>query len=67
MSKTLYWLQSGGCGGDTMALLNLETPHLAEFLTIFDIEVLWHPSLSNMSAAEHQHLLDNILSGDQQL
>ena len=30
MSKTLYWIQGGGCGGDTWSLLNADTPDLIE-------------------------------------
>ena len=50
MSSTLYWLQCGGCGGDTMSLLNAESPDLAEVLSLLDVEVLWHPSMSNGSS-----------------
>ena len=38
MTKTLYWLQCGGCGGDSMALLNTESPNLIELLGLLDIE-----------------------------
>ena len=31
-SKTLYWLQCGACGGDSMALLGVESPDLVEAL-----------------------------------
>ena len=67
MKKTLYWLQCGACGGDSMSLLDLESPDLAEFLQLLDIEVLWHPSMSNGSPAEHRRLLDNLVSGRQAL
>ncbi len=63
MSFSVYWLQSGGCGGDTMALLSASSPSLLDLLSALDIEVLWHPSLSNLSAGEHQALLDAIISG----
>lgn len=63
MSKTLFWLQCGGCGGDTMALLNVESPHLLEVLAQLDVEVLWHPSHSNLSPGEYRQLLDDLLAG----
>jgi NiFe hydrogenase small subunit HydA len=63
MSRTLYWLHCGGCGGDTMSLLCLESPDLIEVLRLLDIEVLWHPSLSNSSPAEHEQILERIISG----
>ncbi|MBN1841291.1 MAG: NADH:ubiquinone oxidoreductase [Deltaproteobacteria bacterium] len=67
MSTTLYWLQCGGCGGDSMSLLGLESPDLIELLGLLDIEVLWHPSLSNGSPSEHEKLTERMLSGHQQL
>ena len=43
---TLLWLQSGGCGGCTMSLLNAEAPDLFTALDLARVEVLSHPSLS---------------------
>jgi hydrogenase small subunit len=67
MSMNLYWLQSGGCGGDTMSLLNAEDPSLPEGMESLGIDVLWHPSLSNSSAAEQTMLLDRLTTGEQEL
>ncbi|MDE3166081.1 MAG: NADH:ubiquinone oxidoreductase [Acidobacteriota bacterium] len=67
MSRTLYWLQCGSCGGDSMALLSMESPDFPELLGILDIEVLWHPSLSNGSPDYHRRLLQELLSGDRPL
>lgn len=67
MSATLYWLQCGGCGGDTMSLLNAQSPDLIELLRLLDIEVLWHPSLSNGSPDQHADLRARLLSGEQPL
>lgn len=67
MAKTLYWLQAGGCGGDTSALLNLESPDLLELLGLLDVEMLWHPSLSNGSRSRQRALLGALLSGEQAL
>ena len=67
MSKTLYWLQCGGCGGDSMSLLSQESPELVDLLTMLDIELLWHPSLSTLSSNQHLQLLDRIRSGEQPL
>ena len=38
MSLSLYWLQTGGCGGDTMSLLSAESPDLLEALELLDIK-----------------------------
>ena len=64
---TLYWLQSGGCGGDTWSLFNSELPHLAEFFEVLNIEVLWHASISNIGVADRQLLHEAILSGKRKL
>lgn len=56
----LYWLQSGGCSGDSMSLLNTEN-NLFEIFENLGINLLWHPSLSNISYNEHKKLIDNIL------
>lgn len=67
MGFTLYWLQGGGCGGDTWSLLNLESPSFVELLAMLDVEVLWHPSLSTLNAAEHRHLLEDLAGGSRPL
>jgi len=67
MSHTLFWLQCGGCGGDSMSLLDLESPDLAELLRQNEIRVLWHPSLSAAAPREYAELWDAILCGKQPL
>ncbi|MBI3976749.1 MAG: NADH:ubiquinone oxidoreductase [Chloroflexi bacterium] len=66
-SVSVYWIQCGGCGGDTMAFLDVESPDVLELLDLLDVEVLWHPSLSNGSPAEHRQLVELLLAGEQQL
>ncbi len=63
----LYWLQSGGCSGDSMSLLNMESPDLAELCLSLGLNILWHPSLSNGSSAQHQQLIDDMINGDTSL
>ncbi|MBI5331265.1 MAG: HupU protein [Betaproteobacteria bacterium] len=48
----LLWLQSGGCGGCTLSLLNAEQPDLFQRLEDAGIRLLWHPSLSRESGDE---------------
>ncbi|MDM8535611.1 NADH:ubiquinone oxidoreductase [Desulfobacterales bacterium HSG17] len=67
MAKTLLWVQAGGCGGDSMALLNMEWPNILELLRLGDIEILWHPSLSNGLPKEYQTLLEGLISEEQPL
>jgi hydrogenase small subunit len=50
-----------------MALLSAESPDAVELLSLLDIQVLWHPSFSHGSAAEHNRLIENLLSGQQEL
>ncbi len=67
MPLNLYWLQTGGCGGDTMSMLGAESPNLIEALELLDIKVLWHPSLSNTSTVEMEVIIDRLISGEQAL
>ncbi len=67
MGTTLLWIQAGGCGGDSMSLLNMEKPDILELCRLGDINILWHPSLSTGSAIEYSTLIDKILSGEQPL
>lgn len=63
----LLWLQSGGCGGCSMSLLNAESPDLITMLETAGINLLWHPSLSEQSGTEFIQLLNDIQSGKQAL
>lgn len=67
MAKTLYWLQCGSCGGDSVALLSLESPDFFELLKVLSIDLLWHPSLSNGSPDHHRRLVEALISGEQPL
>jgi uptake hydrogenase small subunit len=67
MSTTIYWLQCGGCGGDSMALLNAESPDVLELIQNLELEVLWHPSLSDGTSLHHRRLVDAMLAGEQKL
>jgi len=67
MSSTLYWMQAGGCGGDTLSLLSAESPDLLEAIRLLDLEVLWHPTLSRQTAAEHTRVVEEISGGTRPL
>ncbi|KAI95461.1 HupU protein [Rhodomicrobium udaipurense JA643] len=64
---TLLWLQSGGCGGCSMSLLNADSPDLFAALDLGRIDVLAHPSLSEASGEDYHALIARILSGQQRL
>jgi len=61
MVTNLYWMQCGGCGGDTHSFLNIENPDIPDLFKALDMQVLWHPTLSNGTPREHQTILDKIL------
>jgi hydrogenase small subunit len=63
MGISLYWFQCGGCGGDTMSFLNAEEPDVIQLFQSLQIDLLWHPSLSNISAKRHFALQDQIVDG----
>ncbi len=56
----LYWLQSGGCSGDTMSMLNYEG-NIFKLFENLNINILWHPSLSAIDSNTHDKLLQDIL------
>lgn len=64
MGVNLYWLQCGGCGGDTMSFLNSETPDILQLFSGLGIDVLYHPSLSNSSPAQQASQLEVLFSGE---
>lgn len=61
--KTAYWLQVGGCGGDTYSFLSNEFPNAIELFHSLEVKLLWHPSFSHISPQRHDQLLENILTG----
>jgi hydrogenase small subunit len=63
----MYWLQCGGCGGDTQSFLNATPPDLSELFQGLDIDLLWHPTLSNESQQVHRELLEDLVNGKQPL
>ncbi len=67
MSLSLFWLQGGGCGGDSMGLLSLDAPNLFEHLGLNDINLLWHPSLSNAGPHQYEQLVEELATGRQPL
>ncbi len=64
MGPNLYWLQCGGCGGDTMSMLNADSPNIVEAKESLGLNVLHHPSFSPATPARHHELLDGLLAGD---
>ncbi len=64
---TLYWLQGGGCGGDTFSFLGSESPNVFALFQALNIELLWHPSLSNISPKEQKELHNDLLTGKKKL
>ncbi|WP_210394594.1 HupU protein [Motiliproteus sediminis] len=63
----LLWLQSGGCGGCSMSLLNAESPDLLTALEVAGINLLWHPALSEATGSEVRTLLQALVDGEQRL
>lgn len=56
----ILWLQSGGCGGCSMSVLNAESPDFLTYLKLNNINLLWHPSLSEASSGEFLSLLADL-------
>lgn len=65
--KTLFWLQTGACGGDSLAILSADSPSLEQLLSRHGVELLWHPSLSHAPMRRHDALIEGILDGSRRL
>jgi Ni,Fe-hydrogenase I small subunit len=50
-----------------MSLLGMEAPGLVDLFRALEIEVLWHPSLSTGSVAEHRRLVEDLVAGNRPL
>lgn len=60
-------MQSGGCGGDTMALLNADSPDVVEAMESLDFDLFWHPTFSDLSYTDHARLLNDLINGKKTL
>lgn len=58
----LLWLQSGGCGGCSLSLLGAESPDVLTMFESAGINLLWHPSISEMSGNDLRTLFADITS-----
>lgn len=65
--SSLFWLQTGACGGDSLAILSATAPSLEQLFAEHAIELLWHPSLSPQSRGSLRQLLEDIDTGAQTL
>lgn len=63
----VLWLQSGGCGGCSMSLLNADTADFEGQWRQAGLNLLWHPSLSLASGSQVTSVLEDCLSGAQTL
>lgn len=63
----LFWLQSGGCGGCSQSALGAENPDLVTSMAAANIDVLWHPSLSQASGHEVIALMEELSEGREPL
>ena len=67
MAKTLLWLQTGACSGESLTILSAETPSIEQLIAQHSIDLLWHPSLTRASPRHYRDLLKKIESGEQVL
>ncbi|MBI4967467.1 MAG: NADH:ubiquinone oxidoreductase [Rhodospirillales bacterium] len=67
MPISLFWVQCGGCGGDSISFLNAESPNFVEVLKGAGIRLLWHPSLSDATIGERRALVERLRQGEEAL
>ena len=63
----ILWIQSGGCGGCSISVLNAELPDFYSSLKQSNIDLLWHPSFSETCGEDFLALLEKIENGQIQL
>ncbi len=59
----VLWLQAGSCGGCAMSVLEHGPSGLFAQLRAFDIDLLWHPSVSEETGAEVSAILADVEAG----
>ena len=64
---TLYWMQTGACGGETLTILSAQSPSFEALLSDYAIDLLWHPSLSHVSPRRHDEIRREIVEGTRPL
>lgn len=62
-SYKILWLQAGSCGGCTTSFLGAEPSGPLARLEALDIELLWHPALSEETGSEAMRLLQDVVAG----
>lgn len=65
--KTLFWIQTGACGGDSLSILGAESPSLEQLFAVHGVELLWHPSLSHQPVGHRDALIARIERDEQPL
>lgn len=63
----LLWLQSGGCGGCTLSLLGAQSPDLVSAFEAANVDLVWHPSLSEATGSEAARRIAAIAEGEETL
>ncbi|RAI43114.1 HupU protein [Rhodoplanes roseus] len=61
-SFDVLWLQAGGCGGCTMAMLDRSAGLFGELRSL-GIQLLWHPSFSEQSGDEVRDIFEAVAAG----
>jgi hydrogenase small subunit len=67
MALNVLWVQCGGCGGDTWSFFNQASPNIIELFNFFDIELLWHPSISLDGQKTLLSIAEEVIAGDREL
>ena len=61
--KTAFWMQAGGCGGDSMSFLSQSFACTSNLFQALDIDLLWHPSFSCIAMQDQKRLLEDLAAG----
>ena len=63
----LLWLQAICCGGETVSLLNAEQPDLLTTFDLLGVDLVWHPSFTNIHGEEARKLFRRCETGEKKL
>lgn len=64
---TLFWVQTGACGGDSLAILSATSPSVEQLFGERRLELLWHPSLSHCGGRYLHRLVADLAAGARDL
>ena len=64
---SVLWFQGGACSGNTMSFLNAAEPTVVDLIVDFGLDVVYHPTLSNLLGQQAQDLFWACAKGEREI